>query len=100
MTMNTMTGKFEKKVDTREMIEFITSAGEKIYLSYAEIAKEFLDSPLSEEERDAAVNLIIFMDFLQRKRDLKFVKMRDSDWEGLWIETRKLIQKEKALKVA
>jgi hypothetical protein len=66
------------------MIEFIhTENRGSIKLSYSTVAREFLDSPISEEERGFIVNMMVYLDFLERKRRLKIVKLNSADWEGL-----------------
>jgi len=70
------------------MIELIhTESNKKLKLSYNQVAKEFLESPVSEEERGFIVNMIVFLDFMERKRSLKFVKLNSADWEELWLAT-------------
>jgi len=70
------------------MIELIHSeSNKKLKLSYNQVAKEFLESPVSEEERGFIVNMIVFLDFMERKRSLKFVKLNSADWEELWLAT-------------
>ena len=70
------------------MIELINiESKEKVRLSYTKVAKEFLNSPVSEEERGFMVNMMVFLDFMERKRSLKFVKLNSADWEELWQAT-------------
>ncbi len=70
------------------MIELAhTESNKKLKLSYNQVAKEFLESPVSEEERGFIVNMIVFLDFMERKRSLKFVKLNSADWEELWLAT-------------
>ena len=66
------------------MIEFIhTENSGGVKLSYNTVAREFLDSPISEEERGFIVNMMVYLDFLERKKGWKFVKLNSADWEGL-----------------
>ena len=56
-------------------------------LSYTKVASEFLNSPISEEEGGFIVNMMLYLDFIERRRGLKFVKLTRADWEGLWQAT-------------
>jgi len=66
------------------MVEFIhTENSGSIKLSYSAVAREFLESPISEEDRGLIVNMMVYLDFLDRKKGLKFVKLNSAEWEGL-----------------
>ena len=77
---------FEKEIMKFEnMIRFLDiDNNREVNLSYTQVAREFLDSPVSEEERGFVVNMMIFLDYIDRKKGLKFVKLNEEDWEELY----------------
>ena len=70
------------------MITFVdkkTKKKEKV--TYQKVAQEFLDSPVSEEERGFLVNMMIYLDFVERRRGLVVEKLNSVDWEELYQAT-------------
>jgi hypothetical protein len=82
------------------MIELIDiESKEKVRLSYTMVAREFLDSPVSEEERGFIVNMMVYLDFMERRRGLKIVKLNSADWEGL-LQATALCEEDSSREVA
>ena len=70
------------------MINFIDKRDDKIVkLSYSKVAQEFLVSPANVEESGFIVSMITFLDYMEGKQGLKFVKLNSVDWEELWQAT-------------
>lgn len=73
------------------MINFINQRNEEIVnLSYTKVAQEFLVSQANIEERGFVVNMMIFLDYMEEKQGLKFVKLNSVDWEELWQATTRV----------
>ena len=66
------------------MIRFINKFDDKDeLLSYDELAKDFLNSPQSEKGRGFMIGMILFLDFIAKKKGLKFVRLQKADWTQL-----------------
>jgi hypothetical protein len=57
--------------------------GTNISKTYKELVSEYLRSPVSEEDNGFLINMMIFLNHLNRKMGLKFSRITKSDWNAL-----------------
>ena len=70
------------------MIEFIDiNDDKKVKRSYEQVAIEFLNSPEGKMRGGFVLNMIFFLDLLEKEKGLKFVRMEGVDWEELYKAT-------------
>jgi len=70
------------------MIQFIHNDRGEVVKSYAEVARELLESPVGDVELDFVTSIILFMDYLDKEKRLRVRVMKPGDWKKLEEATR------------
>lgn len=65
------------------MIQFIHNDRGEAVKSYAEVARELLESPVGDLKLDFVTRIILFMDYLDQEKGLRVRVLKSGDWKKL-----------------